>query len=47
MERYAAGRPGTPLFLRPIYADPTWVPLVLEYGLWKDDELWFERFDNA
>jgi hypothetical protein len=46
MERYAATHPGTPLFVRPIYADPSWKPAALDYGLLADDGLWSERFIN-
>jgi hypothetical protein len=47
MERYAATHPGTFAFSRLIYADHTWVPAALEYGvLLPDATLWVERFPN-
>lgn len=47
MERYAAKHPGTLVFSRPIYADDTWVPHALEYGvLLPEPGLWVERFPN-
>jgi hypothetical protein len=35
MERYAAEHPGTFCFIRPIYADTSWTPAKLEYGIYK------------
>lgn len=47
MERYAAKHPGTFVFARPIYADHTWTPAELEYGvLLPNLRLWVERFGN-
>lgn len=46
MERYAAKHPGTALFVRPVYEGPGWAPNTIEYGLLKDDGLWFKRFAN-
>ena len=47
MERYAATHPGTFVFSRPIYADDTWVPHALEYGvLLPEPRFWVERFPN-
>jgi hypothetical protein len=46
MERYGIVNPGTPLFIRPTYDDTTWTPSMIDYGLLKGEELWFERFDN-
>lgn len=45
IEQQAAGHPGTPLFVRPVYRDDTWVPISLDYGLLVG-ELWLERFAN-
>jgi hypothetical protein len=47
MERYGLDHPGTFLFNRPLYADGTAVPAMLEFGLLKaDGQLWVERFAN-
>jgi len=47
MERYAASHPGTFVFSRLIYADNTWEPSSLEYGvLMPDGKLWVELFEN-
>lgn len=47
MERAAAARPGTFVFARPLYADTTWHPTALEYGLLTAElRLWVERFAN-
>ena len=46
MEKYAADNPGTPLFARPIYRGPTWIPEAIDSPLLVDDKLWSERFDN-
>jgi len=37
---------GTPPFVRPLYAGPSWRPAALDYGLLNGDELWSERFVN-
>ncbi|MFA4928174.1 MAG: hypothetical protein WC558_06635 [Patulibacter sp.] len=47
MERLIASRPGTPLFVRPIYRDPTWTPALLEIGFWRDGALRWERVLNS
>ena len=48
MRRYCADRPGTFCFSRPIYADRSWVPRQIEYGVLRDDgELWVRRIDNV
>jgi hypothetical protein len=47
MERRAAARPDTPLFIRPIYRSVTWVPDELDYGLLVDGRLQCERFTNG
>lgn len=46
MEAYLARNPGTPLFVRPIYAGPSWRSASLEYGLLNGGTLWSERFVN-
>jgi hypothetical protein len=47
MEAYAAGHPGTFVFSRLLYADATWVPSALEYGiLLSKDGFWVESFTN-
>lgn len=47
MERYGQENPGTFCFSRPIYADKTWKPWMIEYGLlMPDGQLWVERFEN-
>jgi hypothetical protein len=46
MEAYLARNPGTPLFVRPIYAGPSWRPAALDYGVLNAAELWSERFVN-
>jgi hypothetical protein len=46
LEREAAASPGTPLFVRPIYADATWSPTEFEYGLVRGGGLHVERFQN-
>jgi hypothetical protein len=46
LEREASARPGTPLFVRPIYHDASWAPVELEYGLVREDGLHVERFRN-
>lgn len=47
MESYAATRPGTPLFVRPIYTGPTWKPDAIDYGVLLRDRMWIERFANV
>lgn len=46
MERHAATHPGTPLFVRPLYSDPSWTPAALECGLLLASGLWWHRFVN-
>jgi len=47
METYAAKHPGTFVFSRLLYADATWVPVSLEYGiLLPEAKLWVEQFAN-
>jgi hypothetical protein len=46
MERYVVTHPGTPLFVRPTYVDPTWIPATIDYGVLIDGSLWCERFRN-
>jgi hypothetical protein len=46
MERYAALQPGTPLFVRPIYDTPSWVPAALDHGVLTKGGLWWGRFAN-
>ena len=47
MERYSSLYPGTFCFSRPIYADKTWRPRFVEFGLLtKQRTLWVERFEN-
>jgi hypothetical protein len=46
MERHAAAHAGTPLLVRPLYADGGWVPAQLDFGLLIDGALWYEHFDN-
>ena len=46
LEAHAARHPGTPLFVRPVYAGPTWMPEEIYYGLFVDGGLWVERFVN-
>lgn len=48
MERYATDHPGCFVYTRLLYADTSWVPVALEYGVEQDDgRLWVERFDNT
>jgi hypothetical protein len=47
MEREAAERPGTPLFIRPLYRDRSWIPRELEFGLVDEGRMRVERFQNA
>jgi len=48
MERYAAERPGTFCFARPIYSDLTCCPAIVEYAVLRPDgALWVERFGNG
>jgi hypothetical protein len=51
MESYCVRNPGTFCFIRPIYADATWRPARLEYGILKREErrpieFWVHAFDN-
>lgn len=47
MEVYAAKYPGTFVFSRLIYADETWVPSSIEYGiLLPEGKFWVEQFEN-
>jgi hypothetical protein len=48
MEIYAAQHPGTLIFSRPIYADTSWTPHALDYGLLllPERRIWAERFPN-
>jgi hypothetical protein len=46
MERHAARHPGTPLFIRPSYDGPTWVPATIDYGLLIDTHLHCHRVAN-
>jgi len=47
MERYCLEHSGIFLFNRPLYADATAKPAMLEFGLLKTDgQLWVERFEN-
>jgi hypothetical protein len=47
MERYAASHPGTALFVRPTYEDPTWIPATIDYGVVIDGRLLCKRFQNG
>jgi len=46
MEREIIAKPGTPLFVRPLYEDGSWVPTLIDYGMLIDRRLWWERFHN-
>jgi hypothetical protein len=46
MERLTIEHPGTPLFVRPLYDDGSWVPELIDYGVMVDASLWRERFEN-
>jgi hypothetical protein len=51
MENYCARNPGTFSFVRPIYADTSWRPAQIEYGIIKTEigkppQLWRRLFDN-
>jgi hypothetical protein len=46
MERQIIEYPGTPLFVRPLYDDGSWVPTLIDYGVVIDARLWRERFEN-
>jgi hypothetical protein len=46
IERHAAGQPGTPLFVRPLYTDDSWEPSELEFGLLIGPTLDWQRFSN-
>ncbi len=48
MERYCRTNPGTYFWVRLLYADTSWTPQQLEYGILKPTgELLVRRFDNA
>ncbi len=47
MERYCQRHPGNFFFNRPLYADASAQPAMLEFGVLKaDGQLWVERFEN-
>jgi hypothetical protein len=51
MENYCAKNPGTFCFVRPIYADMSWRPAQIEYGIIKAEsglppQLWLHLFNN-
>ena len=51
MENYCAANPGTFCFVRPIYADTSWRPAQVEYGVIKMEpekapKFWGHTFDN-
>jgi hypothetical protein len=46
MERQIIENSGTPLFVRPLYDDGSWVPTLIDYGVLIDARLWRERFEN-
>jgi hypothetical protein len=51
MENYCARKPGTFCFVRPIYADTSWRPAQIEYGIIKVEagrppHLWRHLFEN-
>jgi hypothetical protein len=51
METYCALNPGTFCFIRPVYADESWRPRQLEYGIFKirsgdPVEFWGHMFEN-
>ncbi|MDH3762289.1 MAG: DNA/RNA non-specific endonuclease [Gammaproteobacteria bacterium] len=41
MERYVAEHTGTFFYHRPIYCDQTWIPHSLEYGILRDNKVWW------
>ena len=45
MERHTT-HPGTPLFVRPVYGDGTWVPELVDYGVFIERRLWWEQFEK-
>lgn len=48
MEKYTREHPGCFFFNRPLYADLTWRPVVVEFGIVRPDgSLWVEAFDNT
>ncbi|HCU36151.1 MAG TPA: hypothetical protein DGT21_12100 [Armatimonadetes bacterium] len=48
MERYAADRPGTFCFARPVYRDLSCCPAIVEYGVLMDEgALWVNSFPNV
>jgi hypothetical protein len=46
MERHAIEHPGTPLFVRPVYEDATWVPAFIDFAILVEGRLRCERFSN-
>lgn len=46
MERHAIDHPGTPLFVRPVYDDVTWVPAAIDFAIVVAGRLRCERFRN-
>ena len=46
MERHAIDHPGTPLLVRPVYDDPTWVPAAVDFAILVEGRLRCERFRN-
>jgi hypothetical protein len=48
MEGYVSENTGVFFYHRAMYADKTWVPSYLEYGVLKNDEKWWiDTFFNA
>lgn len=45
MERHTT-HPGTPLFVRPVHGNGTWVPDLVDYGVFIERRLWWEQFEN-
>jgi hypothetical protein len=43
MEREIITRPGTPLFVRPLYDDGGWAPTLMDYGVLVDRRRRFSR----
>jgi len=47
MERHVAEHPGTFFYHRPFYDDDTWIPSILEYGVFTDGASWWkDTFHN-
>jgi hypothetical protein len=46
MEHQIIEHPGTPLFVRPLYHDGSWVPTLINYGVLTGEKLWKETFEN-